>query len=173
MDIADVLAGTHCIEIAELGELRIPMRAVSEAEREHIAATARATVCMELPGAPRAELVEDASWPILVALSALHPERLREGVRAPLFRVADVRAMLSDDVDALLVAQVRAQRRACPPLRTESEWSDLFRSVTQHIAEHPWLRHRAHHTPIVDFFGVASARELTDHQIRYYTELRA
>lgn len=165
MDLGDIIAGTHCIEIATLGELRIPLRAVSELERDDINRAARAVVDLELPGAMRDELVDDQRWPFLVAYAALDPVRLRDGERAPLFRPSEIAVMTATDVDTLLFAQVRAQARATPLFDAE-----IAQALRDRAESHHFDAVRAKRMSVADFFGVPP-RELTFWQHLYFSEL--
>jgi hypothetical protein len=165
VDFGDVLAGTHCIEIAQLGPLRIPLRAVSELERDDIERAARAVVDLALPGAMREELFEDRRWSFLLARAAMDPASLVDGERRPLFRPSELAALAATDVDVLHGAQVRAQGRATPPFDM-----DIVEALKARAAEHHFDAVRAKRMSAADFFGVPP-RELTFWQHFYFTEL--
>jgi hypothetical protein len=135
--VADVIAGIRCVEIARIGELLVPMRAVAESERDEIDRLARLSLMVSLPGDPPEELLEDARWPFLVSRASLHPERLREGAFERLFTPTQVAAMTPHDVDALLSAQLRAQVRACPPLE-DAGVKRMQAGLVAHAKASPW-----------------------------------
>jgi hypothetical protein len=170
VNVADVIAGTHCIEIARLGELAIPMRALAEMERDDIDRDVRLALTLLLPGALPDELFDDRVWPFVVARSALDPERLIAGEHAPIFTVRHVEGFTSADVDVLLVVQVRAQARACPPLDSRDAKA-LLEALMKHAGENPWDGARARRCSIVEYFGVPSIRQITHWQHVYFSEL--
>lgn len=168
--IADVIAGTHCIEIARLGKLAIPMRALAEMERDDIDRDVRLALALLLPGTIPDEILDDRVWPVLVARAALDPERLIAGEHAPIFTARHVEGFTAADVDALLIVQVRAQARACPPLDSAGA-KTLFDELVKHAAENPWDGARARRCSIVEYFDVASIRQITHWQHVYFSEL--
>lgn len=170
--VDDLIAGTACIEVARLGDVAIPMRALSE--REHARITYAATCSARLalvdePGSTASrDAAHDAEWPLLVATAALDPVQLRAGVRAPLFTLDEAGALAPADVDALLVAQRRAQLRAAPALDEEQTRAALntMRSRPGRSIE----ALRARNVSAADFFGLP-LEAVTDWQLIFLNEV--
>lgn len=169
MNVDDLIAGIACVEVCRLDDIAIPMRALAEAELADIDALARAAASLLLPGEPVSGVTTDARWPLIVARAALDPGALRGGLRMELWTATEAASLAPADVDALLIAQQRAQRRAAPFL-TEDETRDAIDALHER-AQRLVLRTRAQHGPIADFFGVASSRHVTDWQAIYFQEL--
>lgn len=168
--IADVLAGTRCVAIAQVGAA-VPVRALSELELEDIGETARAIVGSSLPGDPDARLVSAAFDRLLLATAVLDPARMREGVRAPLFSASEVGELAPSDVDVLLAAQSEAQTKAFPRL-DERGLQALARELSELAGKRSDLRIRARGATAETFFGLASIRHVTFWQALYFGALQ-
>lgn len=183
MDVADIIAGTRCIEVATVAGLRIPVRALSELERDDARRVARDVIEMMLPGAAPPDGLLDRIWcRFIIARSALDPEAFLDGERRPLFTPSRVGQLSADDGSELLRAQMAAQARAfgADPSEVRSALLIEAREVRQCASGDRETSDRLHelvlrflhptHSSPSSFFGTPE-RELTFHQLFFHMEL--
>lgn len=166
----DVIAGIWCVELAQLDDITIPMRAIAETERTDLVRLASLSPSLALGTAAPAVLVEDAAWPMLISRTALEPAALSRGILAPLWSSAEAGALAPADIDALATAQRKAQLRASPDL-DEDGVTELIEALRDRAKRSYSLSVRARHSQIADFFGVPSVRHVTDWQATFFVEL--
>lgn len=172
-NVDDLIAGTRCVELARLGRVVIPMRAMAEREEAELARLAELRARVDLGAideAPAANVTRSARWPLMIAMLALDPKALRSGRRERLFTPDEAGQLIPADVDALLDAQRRAQVRSSPPL-DETELRAAVKALgTAGNASFTLDRLRVRGMTVVEFFSLP-LDEITDWQLIYFQEL--
>lgn len=171
--IDDAIRGTACLETARLGGLALPVRALSDDEIREVDHIARAILGADDPivlDRMRVRLRER----LALCRSILDPSALAMGRREPFFReLADLEGLPASMVSELLVAQVRAQRRAYPHVGDDQGAEALNEQLKYRARTHGFDVARARHSSPIEFFGVRSSIEVTGWQAVWFAWLSA
>jgi len=162
--IDDVVRGTRCVAIARVGDVALPVRAISDAEVTELEHEARDTLALDgIEASPqqRATRLER----MMLARCVLDPEAFADGARRPLYRLSELGQLPEDVLLALLAALDEATLRAYPQL-DEGEVKRLYADLRERADKRGDDRLRARRASAAEFFGVPF--EQVTHWQAYY-----
>jgi hypothetical protein len=163
-DVDAVLRGTRNVAIAEVGPIRIPVRAISETERAACIASARDIEHLD-------GIEGGNAWQRhTLALAALDPSLLRSGRRVALYTPDEIGELTASVTSAFVAAFAEASSLARPTFDDQDAVEAFAAELRQHAQRAD--RARAQHISAAEYFGVPTD-QITYWQTYYFGALSA